>query len=71
MYTDMKWPRGLKEAVPRKQLIEEMGCGYMAEGLITIGGSRLYTMMAHTDDVIDDAIARFDRVFSNATGAVK
>jgi glutamate-1-semialdehyde 2,1-aminomutase len=71
MFTDMNSPKGLEEAVPRKQLIEEMGCGYMAEGLITIGGSRLYTMMAHTDEVIDEAIERFDRIFANSSGAVQ
>ena len=46
--------------------MEEMGAAYMAEGLVTLGGSRMYTSMADTDEVVDDALARFARVFDNA-----
>jgi hypothetical protein len=44
--------------------MEEMGAAYLAEGLVTLAGSRIYTSMADTDEVIDDALDRFDRVFS-------
>jgi glutamate-1-semialdehyde 2,1-aminomutase len=54
----------LKEIKERKQLMEEMGAAYLAEGLVTLAGSRIYTSMADTDEVIDDALDRFDRVFS-------
>ena len=54
----------LKEIKERKQFMEEMGAAYLAEGLITLAGSRIYTSMADTDEVIDDALDRFDRVFS-------
>jgi len=54
----------LKEIKERKQLMEEMGAAYLAEGLVTLAGSRIYTSMADTDEVIDDAHDRFDRVFS-------
>jgi len=57
------------EAHRRKQAMEEMGAGYMAEGLVTLAGSRLYTSAADTDAVIDDALARFERVFKNVEGA--
>jgi len=46
-------------------MIEEMGAAYMANGLITLAGSRMYTSMADTDEVIDDALARFEIVFQN------
>ena len=36
---------------------------YMANGLVTLAGSRLYTSMADTDDVIDEALNRFENVF--------
>jgi len=36
----------------------------MANGLVTLAGSRMYTSMADTDEVIDDALARFDRVLA-------
>ena len=54
---------------PRKHMMEEMGAAYMANGLITLAGSRMYTSMADTDEVIDDALARFERVLSNVEGA--
>ena len=41
-----------------------MGAAYMANGLITLAGSRMYTSMADTDEVIDDALARFDSVLA-------
>lgn len=49
----------------RKRMMEEMGAAYMAEGIVTLAGSRLYTSMADSNDVIDDALNRFERVFKN------
>ena len=60
--------RLLKEAKPRKEMMEEMGAAYMANGIITLAGSRAYTSMADTDEVIDDALRRFEAVFSNIEG---
>jgi len=57
-------PKLLKEIKQRKHMMEEMGAAYMAEGLVTLAGSRMYTSMADTDEIIDEAIERFDRVFS-------
>jgi glutamate-1-semialdehyde 2,1-aminomutase len=55
----------LKEIKERKALMEEMGAAYMAEGIVTLAGSRMYTSAADTDPVIDDAVARFARVLGN------
>ncbi|MGA2367857.1 MAG: aminotransferase class III-fold pyridoxal phosphate-dependent enzyme [Dehalococcoidia bacterium] len=60
--------RLLKEMNPRKHMIEEMGAAYMANGIITLAGSRVYTSMADTDAVIDEALRRFEAVFSNVEG---
>ncbi len=69
MLLDFKNPlRLLKEMKPRKHMIEEMGAAYMANGLITLAGSRMYTSMADTDAVIDDALGRFDNVLSSVEG---
>jgi glutamate-1-semialdehyde 2,1-aminomutase len=43
-------------------MMEEMGAAYMANGFITLAGSRMYTSMADTDEVIDDALVRFENV---------
>ncbi len=55
----------LREIAARKRAMEEMGAAYTAEGVITLAGSRMYTSMADTDEVIDDALVRFARVFDN------
>ena len=44
--------------------MEHIGAAYMAEGIVTLAGSRLYTSAAYTEEDIDDLIERFDRVFS-------
>jgi len=54
--------RTLKEAPARKHLMEEFGAAYCAHGIITLAGSRIYTSLADTDDVIDDALNRFEDV---------
>jgi glutamate-1-semialdehyde 2,1-aminomutase len=55
--------RFLTETKARKHYMEEYGAAYASEGLVTLAGSRMYTNAAETDEVIDDAIARFARVF--------
>ena len=42
-----------------------MGAAYMAEGIITLAGNRLYTSAAYDESSIDDVIQRFDRAFAN------
>jgi glutamate-1-semialdehyde 2,1-aminomutase len=65
MLLNIDHPNLLEEAKSRKHMMEEMGAAFMAEGIITLAGSRLYTSMADTDNVVDDALERFDRVFNN------
>nr|MDO8115189.1 aminotransferase class III-fold pyridoxal phosphate-dependent enzyme [Candidatus Sigynarchaeota archaeon] len=71
MFVDLNDPKAMESAKARKVMMEEMGAAYMAEGIITLAGSRIYTMMAHTDKIIDDAIQRFDRIFSMSEAAKK
>ncbi|GAA1595100.1 aminotransferase class III-fold pyridoxal phosphate-dependent enzyme [Actinoplanes couchii] len=69
MLLDMRNPiKLLKENKGRKQLMEQMGAAYAAHGIITLAGSRMYTSMADTDEVIDDALSRFDQVFAQVEG---
>lgn len=53
----------MREVNARKHVMEEMGAAYLAHGILTLAGSRIYTSMADTDAVIDDALDRFDAVF--------
>ncbi len=57
-------PGVLKETGIRQKEMEHIGAAYTAEGLITLAGSRLYTNAAYTEEMIDDVLSRFDRVFS-------
>ena len=66
MLLDLRHPLRLaKELKPRKHMIEEMGAAYMASGLVTLAGSRMYTSMADTDEIIDAALANFEVVLTN------
>ncbi len=69
MLLDMHHPvKLLRENKARKELMERMGAAYAAHGLITLAGSRMYTSMADTDAVIDDALTRFEQVFTLVEG---
>jgi len=69
MLLDLHNPiRTLKELKPRKHMIEEMGAAYMANGLVTLAGSRMYTSLADTDEIIDEAIKHFESVLSLVEG---
>jgi glutamate-1-semialdehyde 2,1-aminomutase len=69
MLLDFKNPlRLLRELNPRKHMMEEMGAAYMSQGLVTLAGSRMYTSMADTDEVIDEALNRFEDVLSSVEG---
>jgi hypothetical protein len=70
MLLDLHNPvRLLKGLKPRKHMMEEMGAAYTANGIITLAGSRMYTSLADSDEVIDDALERFKRVLSSVEGA--
>ncbi len=48
----------------RKDAMEHLGAAYMSKGIVTLAGSRLYTSLADTDEIIDDALNRFEDVFA-------
>lgn len=47
----------------RKDSMERIGAAYMANGIVTLAGSRLYTSLADTPEIIDEALNRFEEVF--------
>jgi len=61
----------ISEAHTRKKAMEEMGAAYMAEGIVTLAGSRLYTSAAYTNELVDDALNRFEKVFRKVEGVNK
>jgi len=59
----LKFKKIFKEVNVRKKMMEEMGAAFMAEGVVTLAGSRLYCSMADTDEVIDNSLDSFESVF--------
>lgn len=64
LLVDVSDPDFMMKVFQRKHTAQEIGAAYTAEGVITLAGSRLYTSMADTDAVIDDAAERFARVLA-------
>jgi glutamate-1-semialdehyde 2,1-aminomutase len=64
LHLSLQDPEFFDKLGPRKDMLEHMSMAFAAEGVITLAGSRIYTSMADTGDVIDDAVASFGRVFS-------
>ena len=60
-----KIPGVLKATSARKAEMQHMGAAYMAEGLVTLAGNRMYTSAAYTEADIDAAVNAFDRVFDH------
>jgi len=61
-------PGKIKELYRRKDVMVNLGAAFMAEGLVTSGGSRMFTSAAFTEEIVDDALLRFERVFKNVEG---
>jgi glutamate-1-semialdehyde 2,1-aminomutase len=68
MLLDIREPETLQQLKPRKFMMEEMGAAFTAEGIVTLAGSRLYTSMADTDSVIEQALTGFEHVLSSVQG---
>jgi glutamate-1-semialdehyde aminotransferase len=60
--------RRLKEGTARMRLTEQMAAAFAAHGVITGGGACMYTSLADTDAIVDDALDRFDQVFQLVQG---
>ncbi len=68
LLVDVTAPGALADAQARKKVMEEMSAAFCAEGMVTVAGSRLYTSMADTEVVIDEALAGFERILDGVEG---
>jgi glutamate-1-semialdehyde aminotransferase len=64
LHLSLQDPEFFDKLGPRKDMLGQMSMAFAAEGVITLAGSRIYTSMADTDDVVDDALSSFERVFA-------
>lgn len=60
-------PNALKQIKIRKDIMEHMGAAFMSEGIVTLAGSRLYTNAMQTNEVIDESLMQFEKVFKSIT----
>ena len=65
---DVSDPEFFPKLLQRRKIAEEMGAAYTAAGIITLAGSRLYTSMADTDEVIAQALVGFRQVLESVEG---
>ncbi len=64
MLVDPMVTGAIEEALKRKEIMTRMGAAYMAYGMITLAGSRLYTNMQDTPEIIDTALQQFEKIFT-------
>jgi len=46
----------------RKDFMGEMGAALVDQEIISVAGSRFYTMMIHTDEIVDETIQKIDNI---------
>ncbi len=68
LHLSLNDPEFFTELGPRKDMLGHMSMAFAAEGIVTLAGSRMYTSMADTDEVVDEALAGFERVFAQDPG---
>jgi glutamate-1-semialdehyde aminotransferase len=69
LHLSLNDPEFFDKLGPRRDMLGHMSMAFAAEGVITLAGSRIYTSMADTDEVVDEALAAFARVFAKIPAA--
>ncbi|HEV2636966.1 MAG TPA: aminotransferase class III-fold pyridoxal phosphate-dependent enzyme [Actinocrinis sp.] len=69
LHLSLQDPEFFDKLGPRMDMLGHMSMAFSAEGVITLAGSRIYTSMADTDEVVDEALAAFGRVFAQVPPA--
>ncbi|MFX1389168.1 MAG: aspartate aminotransferase family protein [Promethearchaeota archaeon] len=59
---DLGDPIQAGELPKRKDFMGEMGAALVDQEIISVAGSRFYTCMLHTDDIIDDTIQKIENI---------
>ncbi|MHA2197862.1 MAG: aminotransferase class III-fold pyridoxal phosphate-dependent enzyme, partial [Promethearchaeota archaeon] len=59
---DLGDPKQSGQIPVRKDFMDEMGAALVDQKLISVAGSRFYTCMLHTDEIIDETIQRIDNI---------
>ena len=59
---DMGNPEQIGQLPLRKEFMEHMGAALVDQEIISVAGSRFYTCILHTDEIIDNTINKIDNI---------
>jgi len=59
---DLGDPKQAGEIPIRKEFMEHMGAALVDQEIISVAGSRFYTCIKHTDEIIDETIKKIDNI---------
>ena len=59
---NMSDSKQMGELPKRKDFMGEMGAALVDQEIISVAGSRFYTCMLHTDDIVDETIQKIDNI---------
>jgi hypothetical protein len=58
----MNDPKQVGEVPKRKEFMGQMGAALVDQELISVAGSRFYTCMQHTDELVDKTVEKIGKI---------
>jgi len=62
MNLDMDNPKHFGQIRERKEFMEHLGAALVCENIISVAGSRFYTCMQHTNEIVDETVAKIENI---------
>ncbi|MCK4280571.1 MAG: aminotransferase class III-fold pyridoxal phosphate-dependent enzyme, partial [Candidatus Lokiarchaeota archaeon] len=62
MSLDMDNPKHFGQIRERKEFMEHLGAALVCENIISVAGSRFYTCMQHTNEIVDETVAKIENI---------
>jgi len=62
MSLDMDNPKHFGQIKERKEFMEHLGAALICENIISVAGSRFYTCMQHTNEIVDETVAKIENI---------
>ena len=59
---DLKIPKHIGQITERKHFMEQLGAALIDEELISVAGSRFYTCMQHSDEIVNKTLEKMDNI---------
>jgi glutamate-1-semialdehyde 2,1-aminomutase len=59
---DITDPHQAPQVKERKEFMEHMGAALVDQEIISVAGSRFYTCLLHTDEIVDETIQKIDNI---------